>query len=380
MLHDWYLISQGTLIATLLFSVTVMWTMRGGSRPKTLLAIIATALLAYVVMSSVSYWLQPAFRIEKLDFSYSLVSTAAVGMIYLYFRLLMEPWKSYRKLAVWSICLLAGSILMYFIIAKFFTAPPTLYSFSDVVAGWSHPAILLKITVFLAFVAALILAGIKAFSMYFRHKDTIAARFSFREGISLLWIPHMIGIYAVYGAWTIYDQLISGTLGWELIVSNFFYTVFYMIINLMGLRQQDIYTKAEVEAEAGGSQPEVQPTNGNGISTHARNKLKNDLIRLMETGHEYRNPGLRLDDVVRALNTNRTYLSAVLREDFNENFIGFVNRYRIREAHKLLSDGTAPLMIKEIADLVGFKSISSFNTFFKRETGLSPTEFRERLQ
>jgi YesN/AraC family two-component response regulator len=95
----------------------------------------------------------------------------------------------------------------------------------------------------------------------------------------------------------------------------------------------------------------------------------------MQQQHAYRNPELRIDGVARALNTNRTYLSAIIREHFETHFIGFVNRYRIAEAKELLSaDNT--LSILEISEQVGFKSISSFNLFFKKETGISPSRFR----
>lgn len=113
------------------------------------------------------------------------------------------------------------------------------------------------------------------------------------------------------------------------------------------------------------------------MSQEIRAKLRNDLIGLMENSHEFRNPELRLDNVVRALNTNRTYLSSIIREDFGENFIGFVNGYRIDEAKELLANGGTSLQMTEIAEQVGFKSISSFNTFFRRETGMSPTQFRK---
>lgn len=258
---------------------------------------------------------------------------------------------------------------------------PKIYTLADIFTQINCPLILLRVIVFLVFIVVLAAVIVKTFSMYFRHKDDIAEQFSFRDDISLSWIPYMMVLYTLYGGWTVFDQFISGKVGWMFVASNFVYSGFYLVINFLGLHQRDIYTKAEIERNR---KEQVAPNgngnsnNGNGISQEIRAKLRNDLIGLMENGHEFRNPELRLDNVVRALNTNRTYLSSIIREDFGENFIGFVNGYRIDEAKELLANGGASLQMTEIAEQVGFKSISSFNTFFKRETSMSPTQFRKK--
>jgi AraC-like DNA-binding protein len=147
----------------------------------------------------------------------------------------------------------------------------------------------------------------------------------------------------------------------------------------MGVWQQDIYTKAETESELRRGTPEIIASkNGGGkIPPEVRAKLNREVVRLMERECVYRNPELRLEHVVRALNTNRNYLTTVIREDFGDTFIGFVNGYRIGEAKELLAEHGRAFTMTEIAGRVGFKSISSFNTFFKRETGTNPTDFRK---
>ncbi len=386
MLSQWYVISQTSLIVTIAVCSATLWTVCAGSRPRTLLAVIFSVLFCGMATLSVFDFSHPDFRPEKLNFVYNLACIAAVGLIYLYFRLLMEPWRSWHRFAVRLGGGLGCAAVIYAASAVLCSDAPALYSVDDILAGAAHPVVILRMAAFASFIAALILGGVSAWKRWQRHKKAIADQFSFREGISLSWIPSMIILYALLGAWTIYDLLISGDVGWELIVSNFFYTVFYLVVSLMGLHQRDVYTEAEVATER--AVPEMSaPSNGNGMSAAVRDKLKNDLVRLMETERVYRDPNLRLNDVVRALNTNRTYLTAVIRENFENNFIGFVNGYRIREAQELLcvrgggeGIGAAPLMMKELADRVGFKSISSFYTFFKRETGSSPTEFREKAE
>nr|WP_320000773.1 helix-turn-helix domain-containing protein [uncultured Draconibacterium sp.] len=57
----------------------------------------------------------------------------------------------------------------------------------------------------------------------------------------------------------------------------------------------------------------------------------------------------------------------------------FVNEYRIEKAMELLaSNDRKEYTILKILYEVGFNSKSSFNTAFKKHTGLTPTEYRQK--
>lgn len=59
------------------------------------------------------------------------------------------------------------------------------------------------------------------------------------------------------------------------------------------------------------------------------------------------------------------------------NFNQFVNQYRIREAgQRLHTEPTIPIL--SVALDVGFRSISSFNTAFQTQYGMSPTQYRQQ--
>jgi AraC-like DNA-binding protein len=112
------------------------------------------------------------------------------------------------------------------------------------------------------------------------------------------------------------------------------------------------------------------------IPCHVRVRLKRNLMMLMNEKAIYRNPDLRLSLLAKELNTNRTYLSSLIKADFGNSYAGFINHYRVNEAKKLLVDTENNMSINEISEKVGFKSVSSFNIFFKRFTGKTPATFR----
>jgi AraC-like DNA-binding protein len=51
--------------------------------------------------------------------------------------------------------------------------------------------------------------------------------------------------------------------------------------------------------------------------------------------------------------------------------------YRVTEAKKLLRD-KPNIKVEEIAEQVGYSSKSSFNTVFKKLTGVTPSEYRAK--
>ncbi|MFY0632115.1 MAG: AraC family transcriptional regulator [Flavobacteriaceae bacterium] len=69
-------------------------------------------------------------------------------------------------------------------------------------------------------------------------------------------------------------------------------------------------------------------------------------------------------------------LSQVINAGFSLSFFDFINTYRIEHAIKLLNQNTAKTTIQEVMYDSGFSSKSSFNTAFKKFTGLTPTNYK----
>lgn len=116
------------------------------------------------------------------------------------------------------------------------------------------------------------------------------------------------------------------------------------------------------------------------LSEDFKLELKNKLLQCIDNEKPYLNQNLRIDDLAAMINTNKTYLSQLINEEFNESFYYFVNRYRVDEAKEMLISGDFNhLSIQGIAENAGFKSISSFNTSFKKYVGATPTQYRKNI-
>jgi len=91
------------------------------------------------------------------------------------------------------------------------------------------------------------------------------------------------------------------------------------------------------------------------------------------------NFNLTLGELSRQTKIPLNYLSQVINEDLNKNFYTFINEFCINEAKRLFSDPKYKnRSISEILFEVGFNSRSTFYSFFKKITGITPSAYRER--
>ena len=117
-------------------------------------------------------------------------------------------------------------------------------------------------------------------------------------------------------------------------------------------------------------------------SNVAVNEKKTILAKLQEhmaANKPYLEPDLTLDQLAAQLSVKPKLLSQVINEMAQQNFFEFINHYRIEEAKRLLTNPKdKKITVLEVLYEVGFNSKSSFNTLFKKETGLTPSEFKRK--
>jgi YesN/AraC family two-component response regulator len=93
--------------------------------------------------------------------------------------------------------------------------------------------------------------------------------------------------------------------------------------------------------------------------------------------HNYMNYDLSLDSVSTLLNMNASYLSCIFKRCTGINFIDYITNLRICAAKEYLSDPFKS--VSEIAPMVGYDSSSYFCRAFKKNTGVTPTEYRKHI-
>ncbi|MFD2656910.1 response regulator transcription factor [Gracilibacillus thailandensis] len=90
--------------------------------------------------------------------------------------------------------------------------------------------------------------------------------------------------------------------------------------------------------------------------------------------HYQRN--ITLEEVAETVGLSSYYFSKLFKEHFQFTFVEYVTQTRLTKAKDLLLDERVSL--KEIALTVGYKDPNYFSRVFKKETGLSPSEYRKQ--
>jgi AraC-like DNA-binding protein/predicted negative regulator of RcsB-dependent stress response len=104
------------------------------------------------------------------------------------------------------------------------------------------------------------------------------------------------------------------------------------------------------------------------------------MMQLLEKEKIFLQTDLTLDKLSKELNTNKTYVSHIINNEFQTSFIQFINEFRIKEARKRLSDPkNRNFTIEAIAHDSGFTSVKTFNNNFKRITGVTPSIYLKNL-
>ena len=86
---------------------------------------------------------------------------------------------------------------------------------------------------------------------------------------------------------------------------------------------------------------------------------------------------LSLEKLAQRFGVSTFHLNRVFRAQYDITVMNFVTDLRLRTAKIILTNPRDPIQVKEIAQLVGFSSITNFCTVFRNHTGLTPNQYRK---
>jgi YesN/AraC family two-component response regulator len=87
------------------------------------------------------------------------------------------------------------------------------------------------------------------------------------------------------------------------------------------------------------------------------------------------NPNIKIDDMAEAVNLGRTVFYGKIKSIVGMRPVDFLRHVRIQRAEQLIVNSAYPL--SQIAYEVGFGDSKYFSTTFKKEIGMTPSEYRK---
>lgn len=105
-----------------------------------------------------------------------------------------------------------------------------------------------------------------------------------------------------------------------------------------------------------------------------RNRIK-EAISYMEENFDH---DLNMAVVSNYVSMNYSLFSFAFKEVTGENFVGYLKKLRMDKAKKLLTE--TELRVVEVSQRVGYENEKHFMKLFKKEYGVSPTEYRKNMK
>jgi AraC-like DNA-binding protein len=311
---------------------------------------------------------------------------------YLYAKFLVRRDRPFRKKA----CLHFLPFLIYesyrlfqyffareTLFALFSSAKPQVMPFDFIVYNW---AVLLQGFIYVQLT-------IRILNRYARYLKEV---FSTLDKIKLDWLRNITLMFAgILAIFLIENALLLAGIN----LSNYFSlsstlsAVYVYALGYLGLSKSEVFAEPKIvdsishltalsdqnRLESVAPESPVQKYEKSGLSEENAKAYVQQLLELMEKQQPYTNSELTLNQLADMLSISSHNLSEIINTQLQQNFFDFVNGYRLEKVKKdLLDPAKSALTILAIAFDAGFNSKSSFNLIFKKQTNLTPSEFRRQ--
>lgn len=219
--------------------------------------------------------------------------------------------------------------------------------------------------------------------LLFRHRSRIENRFSYLEKINLNWLRYWI-ILSMLGFWFSFAIIWAGSFQWIDFLTSFQGVAGAIVLNISvigfyGVKQTTIFSNLQTRPQPEPETPKERYAASKLTQQEATNRVEK-LKAYMEDEQPYLDSQLSLETLAAALGMTRHDLSQVINDQFETNFFGFVNNYRVAAFKQCLQDKKyTHYTLLGIAMETGFNSKSSFNSIFKKAEGMTPSEYKKSL-
>jgi AraC-like DNA-binding protein len=172
------------------------------------------------------------------------------------------------------------------------------------------------------------------------------------------------------------------------------FVLFLVVLSFFAVRQSQVFREPE-DPEVDLKDPVVadddRPSGETAEKKEKQDKeslLKGDQLKVyldslenyMQAEKPYLGNDLTLAQLAAKLQMPKHHLTEVINRRLEKNFFNYVNEYRIAEVKQLLQDpDNAEKTILTLAFDVGFNSKTTFNTFFKKTTQMTPSQYRKQF-
>ncbi|HOF20799.1 MAG TPA: AraC family transcriptional regulator [Bacteroidales bacterium] len=310
-------------------------------------------------------------------YSFPFVSFTYGPLLFLYIYFMVNPGKKFN----WLSLLHFIPFITFFIVSVIFRSKPLLRDLRSFFVP--DRFITLRIVYSTAMFTSLTVYSTLAFIMIRKHQKNLKNLVSYTSNVMTLnWLKVIsISLYVSFLILFILGGLnmIGDIIPFDPYFVVFgFISVFSFVYSFYGIKQPVIFDP-EIETN-GDEKKETEKYIKSGLKDEQAQEYLEKLISVMETDKPFLNRDLSIQDLALITDIPRHHITQVLNEVHGKNFFTFINEYRVEEVINRFRDpANNNFTILAIAFDAGFNSKATFNSIFKLQTGMTPSEYREKL-
>jgi AraC-like DNA-binding protein len=311
-------------------------------------------------------------------YSFPFITFTYGPLLYLYVMFMTSPDKKFNRLSLLHFV----PFLIFFTISVVFRSEPLVRDLRHFFKP--DRFISLRIIYSISFFLSITIYSVLSFMEINRHQKNMKNLVSFTsQRITLNWLKILaISFYAAY--------FILFILGGLNMIGNYipfdpyfvifgFIALFSMFYSFYGIKQPVIFGEVVHPDQSNGKKETEKYTKSGLKEAQAENHLKK-LLDYMESKKPYLDNDLTIHDLSAQTGIARHHITQVLNEKYKRNFFTFTNEYRVKEVIERFNNPKFNnYTILAIAFDAGFNSKTTFNSFFKSQTGQTPSEYRQKM-
>ena len=309
-------------------------------------------------------------------YSFQFITFTYGPLMFLYVKFMTNPDRKFN----WLSMLHFIPFVVFFTVSVIFRSEPLVRDLRSFFVP--DKLISLRIVYGTSFFLSITVYSVLAFIEIKRHQDNLKNLLSFTSGvITLNWLKVIsISFYAAYFVLFILGGLnmIGNYIPFDPYFVIFgFIALFSFVYSFYSIKQPVIFGQ-EIKPNDDDKKNTEKYIKSGLKDNQAKDYLKK-LISYVEDNKPYLDRDLNINDLSLMTGIPRHHITQVLNEKHKRNFFTFINEYRVKEVIERFSDPKYNhYTILAIAFDAGFNSKTTFNSIFKSQTGLTPSEFREK--
>jgi AraC-like DNA-binding protein len=360
---------QGVLLSAFLFT-------KKQNHAANLVLAVATLALS-IELATVVYYANRWYKIFPHLMGFSYPFPALYGpLFFLYAQLVSKKKEHVRAID-----------LLHFtpILAVYcFTAPILFYSGEEKITFLNNMMMNIHDPIFSIFDGFIPLQGITYTILTIKtvaeYNRSIKDSYSTIDLINLNWLKYLtLGMIIIWSIVALISIAIVLNLAFAQIGAflNIPLSILIYSIGYMGLKQPEIFLDpSSIPPQSDGTEKYRR----SGLSDETAEEIKRRLLALMISDKPFLSQDLTLQKLAERVKTSSHNLSEVINTRMHQSYYDFINQYRIEEfKNRLVDPESERYNLLSIAFDSGFQSKGTFNSIFKKFTGMTPSEYKASL-